>query len=50
VGWVTSAVENIGMGYVKRGFNSVGNRLVAIDLGRPERVEIPVEIVPFPGN
>jgi len=48
LGWITSAVRSprlqkeIALGYVKRGFNSVGSRLLVL----PDR--IPIEIVALP--
>src|SRR5262249_46602995 len=49
VGWVTSATcslgREIGLGYVKRGFNSVGSRLQA---SLAEHASIPVEIIDRP--
>ena len=49
IGWITSAVRSsrlqkeIALGYVKRGFNSVGSRLVAL----PDRVPIEIVALPF---
>jgi folate-binding protein YgfZ len=50
-GWITSAVRSqrlgkeIGLGYVKRGFNSTGTRLQALT---PESTGVPVELVAVP--
>ena len=55
VGWITSATrsgrQEIALGYVKRGFNSVGTKLNAVTAGNyasdaPEPIQ--VEVVPFP--
>ena len=49
IGWITSAARSsrlqkeIALGYVKRGFNSVGSRLVAL----PDRVPIEIVALPF---
>ena len=49
IGWITSAARSsrlqkeIALGYVKRGFNSVGSRLVAL----PDRVPIEIADLPF---
>src|SRR5262249_16246916 len=49
VGWITSAKwareREIALGYVKRGFNSVGSRVNAITA---EKASVPVEIVDLP--
>lgn len=49
VGWITSATRarerEIALGYVKRGFNSVGSRVNAITA---EKASVPVEIVDLP--
>lgn len=51
VGWITSATRSldreIGLGYVKRGFNSVGSRL---QTSSAELASIPVEIVDRPAT
>ncbi|MGB9474599.1 MAG: glycine cleavage T C-terminal barrel domain-containing protein [Candidatus Udaeobacter sp.] len=56
-GWITSAIrsENIGkeiaLGYVKRGFNSVGTKLNAVTVGEAAAKAlspVPVEVVPLP--
>ena len=55
VGWITSATrsgrQEIALGYVKRGFNTVGTKLNAVTAGNcasgaPEPIQ--VEVVPFP--
>ncbi len=57
VGWITSATHSermgkeIALGYVKRGFNSVGTKLdalVAVDFARQKPNTISVEVVPLP--
>jgi tRNA-modifying protein YgfZ len=54
VGWITSATRSeriqreIALGYVKRGFNSIGTRLNAVGAeSKPETVQ-PVEVVSLP--
>ena len=55
VGWITSAtrseIQEIALGYVKRGFNSAGTRLnaFATEDSAPKPVgAIPIEVVPLP--
>jgi folate-binding protein YgfZ len=57
VGWITSATRSerldkqIALGYVKRGFNSVGTRLnllVPADSGAQKPDAISVEVIPLP--
>ncbi|MFL6544705.1 MAG: glycine cleavage T C-terminal barrel domain-containing protein, partial [Candidatus Udaeobacter sp.] len=57
VGWITSATHSermgkeIALGYVKRGFNSVGTKLdalVAADFAAQKPNTISVEVVPLP--
>jgi len=49
IGWITSATRSdpreIALGYVKRGFNSVGSKLEATSAGHPA---VPAEIVDLP--
>ncbi|HJX98791.1 MAG TPA: glycine cleavage T C-terminal barrel domain-containing protein [Chthoniobacterales bacterium] len=49
VGWITSATRSgekeIALGYVKRGFNSVGSEIQAVDA---ENTAVPAEIVDLP--
>jgi len=54
-GWITSATcsarleKEIGLGYVKRGFNSVGTRLQAIPAeGSGGNMDVPVDLVAVP--
>lgn len=53
-GWITSAARSfllekeIALGYVKRGFNSVGARLHAISAEGGDAAAVPVEVVPLP--
>jgi folate-binding protein YgfZ len=53
-GWITSAIRSsrlekeIALGYVKRGFNSEGNRLYAVKAGQSEgNAEVTVVSLPF---
>jgi glycine cleavage system aminomethyltransferase T len=53
-GWITSAIRSsrlekeIALGYVKRGFNSEGNRLYAVKAGESEgNAEVTVVSLPF---
>lgn len=52
IGWITSAARSprlqkeIALGYVKRGFNSVGSRLSALSPNNADR--LPIEIVALP--
>jgi folate-binding protein YgfZ len=55
IGWITSAVRSprlgkeIALGYVKRGFNSVGSRFQALFPEYPgDDTNVPVELVPVP--
>jgi folate-binding protein YgfZ len=55
VGWITSATRSprlekeIALGYVKRGFNSVGSRLQALPPGKSVGdIDVPVELVTVP--
>lgn len=49
VGWITSATrtqdKEIALGYVKRGFNSVGSRVQVV---RTENIAVPAEVVELP--
>ena len=53
LGWITSATRSsrlqkeIALGYVKRGFNSVGSRLLALSQDKTERVPIEIVALPF---
>lgn len=53
IGWITSAARSprlqkeIALGYVKRGFNSVGSRLFALSPNNADRVPIEIVILPF---
>jgi glycine cleavage system aminomethyltransferase T len=48
-GWITSATRSdereIALGFVKRGFNSVGSRIDALSA---ENARVPVEVVDLP--
>jgi len=54
VGWITSSVQSerlgkeIALGFVKRGFNSVGTKLHAVAPGGPGEAGVDVEIVSLP--
>ncbi len=53
IGWITSAAlsprlqKEIALGYVKRGFNSVGSRFFALSPNNADRVPIEIVILPF---
>jgi tRNA-modifying protein YgfZ len=53
IGWITSALRSprlqkeIALGYVKRGFNSVGSRLFALSPNNADRVPIEIVALPF---
>jgi glycine cleavage system aminomethyltransferase T len=55
IGWITSAVRSsrlekeIALGYVKRGFNSVGTRLLALPSeNSASSGSVPIQIVEVP--
>jgi len=54
VGWITSATRSermqreIALGYVKRGFNSIGTKLNAVDADSKAEIVQPVEVVSLP--